>query len=1031
VAFEYLATSNGGGVYGREQARTVDLAGAIQTQQSSDLANTLQYNLDLRSAANARRTAEFKAQADWITADYTQRDARLDAIATNVNLPLIDLPAAQFEAQYAQAKLNWWTNADPNATSAGKALWLQLATNLNTADNTFTTNVNTEYTTRQTEQINADHTFAGAEANDMLARSLAELTGDKDYGNTVETAGKTYRLAHAAIRQEYANRTAQSILDDAANFNLSTAPTGFLAADATLPNALQPFAESVTNAWRSTEAKAHSEQLADYADAKRTFVNDWSDARLTQGHTILDSIRDRDVNLAEDARAHDVALADILKTYEITQANSAVQAILNLEINDPLNLYAQEAADKAQAELAQQLAQATAKHTLSLANTLADNTSRVQSAENQYTHDLQTFDDALESWITSELASVERDTSRAAVLTSWSKEAAAGAPNIPAAPTFDITNYNDPTGAYEPPDPIWLETGNPPTVPTHPEGTSATSPPSTFTPPWKTFANYLQNNSDYKEPSQSDRWNVAHPLFFTPTGTLPGARAATGTPGPNWAGTVTVSSGQQFGSAEQAKSLFKIKYQTASIFGENAAADTVLNVYVVTGNPEHPQRPNEIATGSQIVRMAGDSNLVNDPVIAEIQNVALNIKSPNLGVWWLPKAELPLHINSIDGVSIVATPSVNLPELMREELLRRYGDTSSVKYTGSKILYRGNGIWEWWSSKYGGVVRCKGPLSRADWERMIELDKRFLDNFKAVDQSLPDASPEFIIRLHGVSQTLLGVVEVIGSIPSALAPEVTVSKAAAVYLVVNGFDDIQAGVRKLFWGEPVNTIQVDSVQFAATPIVGAENAQTVANVFDFSKSIATGIAVSRLNKFKAASELDEVSSVGKMLDDVVPEVAPRIVGSGEYVPNPMLELVGRGQGQAAAQKFRPWLKEGVARETARLDAIGKGPNTIVWRPELADIESSAFKIIVGTAKKTPKGEWVGTKFDSVDGGLLEIKHGSSVLGSSYQLRLQTYYFLKNPDNIPELTFTLQSQRPINSAFEVWLKRWGVIVEKIK
>jgi Bacterial Ig domain/A nuclease of the HNH/ENDO VII superfamily with conserved WHH/Cadherin-like domain/Calx-beta domain/RTX calcium-binding nonapeptide repeat (4 copies) len=482
AAFEYLATSNGGGVYGREQARAVDLAAAIQTQQSSDLADTLQYNLDLRSAANARRTAEFKAQADWITADYTQRDARLDAIATNVNLPLIDFPAAQFEAQYAQAKLDWWTNADPNATSAGKALWLQLATNLNTADNTFTTNVNTEYTTRQTVQINAEHTFAGAEANDILARNLAELSSDKDYGDTVETAGKTYRLAHAAIRQEYANRTAQSILDNAANFNLSTAPSGFLADDASFPNndPLLQWVTVATNKWQSTEASAHAEQLADYADAKRTFVNDWSAARVTQGHTILDSIRDRDVNLAEDSRLHDVALADLLKTYEIAQATSAADAIADLELsllnNFDLLPYAQEATDKADTEKLEQIAQANAKHTQSVSNANAEEASRNQSAQQIYTHDLTTFDDALEAWIASELASVERDTSRAEMLKSWSRAATAGAPNIPATPTFDLTNYNNSNGTVELPDMLWQNAGNPPVPPAHPEGTNAKSP---------------------------------------------------------------------------------------------------------------------------------------------------------------------------------------------------------------------------------------------------------------------------------------------------------------------------------------------------------------------------------------------------------------------------------------------------------------------------------------------------------------------------------------------------------------------------
>ena len=114
-----------------------------------------------------------------------------------------------------------------------------------------------------------------------------------------------------------------------------------------------------------------------------------------------------------------------------------------------------------------------------------------------------------------------------------------------------------------------------------------------------------------------------------------------------------------------------------------------------------------------------------------------------------------------------------------------------------------------------------------------------------------------------------------------------------------------------------------------------------------------------------------------------------------------------------------------------MDAIEKLANTIVWRPELADIESSAFKVIVGPAKLTPKGKFVGIKFDSLSGELLEIKHGKSVLDSSYQLRLETYFYLKKSQVDPTTRFILQSERPINPLFDAWLERWGVLVEKIE
>jgi hypothetical protein len=116
------------------------------------------------------------------------------------------------------------------------------------------------------------------------------------------------------------------------------------------------------------------------------------------------------------------------------------------------------------------------------------------------------------------------------------------------------------------------------------------------------------------------------------------------------------------------------------------------------------------------------------------------------------------------------------------------------------------------------------------------------------------------------------------------------------------------------------------------------------------------------------------------------------------------------------------LEAGTAYETQRLAELGVPGNTAVWRPTAADIDSAAFKVIVGDAKYTAGGLPQGTIFDATQGGLLEIKSGSSVLDSSYQLRLQTYYSLKN-----DLPFTLETARPINPTFQSWLNRWGVTV----
>ena len=56
---------------------------------------------------------------------------------------------------------------------------------------------------------------------------------------------------------------------------------------------------------------------------------------------------------------------------------------------------------------------------------------------------------------------------------------------------------------------------------------------------------------------------------------------------------------------------------------------------------------------------------------------------------------------------------------------------------------------------------------------------------------------------------------------------------------------------------------------------------------------------------------------------------------------------------------------------------------------------------------------------------MEIKSGSSVLNSTYQLRLQTYAALVN--NQP---LTIYTSRAVNTQFSAWLGRWGVSVKPL-
>jgi len=130
------------------------------------------------------------------------------------------------------------------------------------------------------------------------------------------------------------------------------------------------------------------------------------------------------------------------------------------------------------------------------------------------------------------------------------------------------------------------------------------------------------------------------------------------------------------------------------------------------------------------------------------------------------------------------------------------------------------------------------------------------------------------------------------------------------------------------------------------------------------------------------------------------------------------------------------LRAGVEFEAQQLTELGLPKNTTVWRPTMDQTQSAAFKVIVGEAKYTKGGLLKGSILDATETDLLEIKDGSSVLDSTYQLRLQTYRFhVENAErtakNLPPLPYTIRTTRPINQTFCDWLQRWGVKVERIE
>ena len=118
------------------------------------------------------------------------------------------------------------------------------------------------------------------------------------------------------------------------------------------------------------------------------------------------------------------------------------------------------------------------------------------------------------------------------------------------------------------------------------------------------------------------------------------------------------------------------------------------------------------------------------------------------------------------------------------------------------------------------------------------------------------------------------------------------------------------------------------------------------------------------------------------------------------------------------------MTQGVDYEAQRLAALGLTKNTTVFQPTAEQVDSAAFQVIVGPPQYTASGDLVGTISDSAaNGGLLEIKGGSSTLNSSYQLRLQTYNSVVN--NIP---MTIETTRPVNPTFMNYLQNWGVTVK---
>ena len=140
-------------------------------------------------------------------------------------------------------------------------------------------------------------------------------------------------------------------------------------------------------------------------------------------------------------------------------------------------------------------------------------------------------------------------------------------------------------------------------------------------------------------------------------------------------------------------------------------------------------------------------------------------------------------------------------------------------------------------------------------------------------------------------------------------------------------------------------------------------------------------------------------------------------------PNPVRS---REAGPPAATACIPArLASGQEAEARALEALGLPKNTEVWRPSPVQIESDEFRRIVGRPCFTARGLPRGTIVDSAGVGLAEIKSGTSVLNSTYQLRLQTYRSV-----VEEQPLSIYTERPVDIQFGQWLGPWGVKIESI-
>ena len=158
------------------------------------------------------------------------------------------------------------------------------------------------------------------------------------------------------------------------------------------------------------------------------------------------------------------------------------------------------------------------------------------------------------------------------------------------------------------------------------------------------------------------------------------------------------------------------------------------------------------------------------------------------------------------------------------------------------------------------------------------------------------------------------------------------------------------------------------------------------------------------------------------MDRLEPTSQENMVGVSGAVPNAGADAAGSSGG------VPPQLLSGQAAEAGQLEALNSS-GKVLFTPTPEQANSAAFQLIVGDPQYTASGDLVGTIYDGQNAdGLIELKNGSSMLNSSYQLRLETYGSLVNGEN--GTPFSIYTSRPVNPTFQQYLTNWGVSVQPL-